>query len=72
MNNTPNEAAPVIDKLDDIPRCPNCNLICYLKLNYKEGNSMIEYECEYKHKGNIPLKEYMNNFNKICEIKIKI
>ena len=27
MNNRTNEAAPVIYKLDDIPRCPNCNLI---------------------------------------------
>ena len=38
MNNISNEAAPVINKLDDIARCPNCNLICSLKLNYKEGN----------------------------------
>ena len=71
INNTPNEAAPVIDKLDDIPRCPNCNLICSLKLNYKEGNSMIDYECENKHKGNIPLKEYMNIFNKFSLAKEK-
>ncbi len=71
MNNTPNEAAPVIYKLDDIPRCPKCNLICSLKLNYKEGNSMIDYECENEHKGNIPLKEYMNNFNKFSLAKEK-
>ena len=71
MNNRPNEAAPVIDKLDDISRCPNCNLICSLKLNYKEGNSMIEYECENKHKGNILLKEYMNKFNKFSLSKEK-
>ena len=71
MNNRPNEAAPIIDKLDDIPRCPDCNLICSLKLNYKEGNSMIDYECENKHKGNIPLKEYMNNFNKFSLSKEK-
>ena len=71
MNNRTNEAAPVIDKLDDIPRCPNCNLICSLKLNYKEGNPMIDYECENKHKGNISLKEYMNNFNKFSLSKEK-
>ena len=55
--NVPNEAAPVIYKLNDIPRCLDCNLICSLKLNYKEGNSMIDYECEKKHKGNISLKD---------------
>ena len=71
MNNRPNEAAPVIDKLDDIPRCPDCNLICSLKLNYKEGNPMIDYECENKHKGNISLKKYMNNFNKFSLSKEK-
>ena len=71
MNNTPNEAESVIYKLDDIPRCPNCNLICSLKLNYIEGNSMIDYECENKHKGNISLKEYMNNFNKFSLSKEK-
>ena len=65
MNNTPNEAAPIIDKLEDIPRCPDCNLICSLKLNYKKGNSMIDYECENKHKGNISLKEYMNTFKNL-------
>ena len=43
MNNRPNEAALIIDKLDDIPRCPDCNLICSLEFNYKEGNSMIDY-----------------------------
>ena len=67
INNTPNEAPPVIYKLDDIPRCPDCNLICSLKLNYIEGNPMIEYECENNHKGNISLKEYLNKCNKfIC------
>ena len=71
MNNRPNEAAPIIYKLDDISRCPNFNLICSLELNYKEGNSMIEYECENKHKGNISLKEYMNNFNKFSLSKKK-
>ena len=36
MNDGPNEAAPVIEKLADVPRCPNCNLICSLELNYKK------------------------------------
>ena len=36
MNNRLNEAAPVIYTLNDIPRCPNCNLICSLKLNIRK------------------------------------
>ena len=32
---------------------------------------MIDYECENKHKGNIPLKEYMNKFNKFSLAKEK-
>ena len=71
INNTPNEAPPVIYKLDDIPRCPDCNLICSLKLNYEDGNPMIEYECENKHKGNISLKEYLNKCNKFSLSKEK-
>ena len=47
-----------------IPRCPNCNLIPSLKLNYKEGKPMINYECENNHKGNITLEEYMEISNK--------
>ena len=27
--------------LDNVPRCPNCNLISSLKLNYKEGKPII-------------------------------
>ena len=38
---------------DDITRCVECNLICLLKLNYKEGKPFINYECENGHKGNI-------------------
>ncbi len=32
INNSPNEAAPIKNKLsqDDITRCINCNLICSL------------------------------------------
>ena len=43
---------------DDITRCVECNLICLLKLNYKEGKPLINYECENGHKGNILLKDY--------------
>ena len=39
INDCPNEAAPIINKLspDDITRCINCNLICSLQLKYNEG-----------------------------------
>ena len=75
-NNIPNEAAPVIQNLtaDDIPRCPSCNLISSLKLNYKENKPMINYECENNHKGNILLKDYMLKYNKfdvVYVVKIK-
>ena len=52
-----------------ILRCPNCNLIPSLKLNYKEGKPMINYECENNHKGNISLEEYMEVFNKYALTK---
>ena len=41
--NIPNDATPVTNKLkeDDILRCVDCNLICSLILNYKEGISYI-------------------------------
>ena len=72
-NNIPNEAAPVIQNLtaDDIPRCPSCNLISSLKLNYKENKPMINYECENNHIGNILLEEYMTIYNKFSLLKEK-
>ncbi len=42
-----------------IPRCPECNLISSLELNYKESKPIINYICENNHKGNIPLEEYL-------------
>ena len=71
--NISNEVAFVVYKLNqnDITRCPHCNLIYSLKLNYKEGNLIIDYECENEHKGNIYLKEYMNIFNKYSLLKEK-
>ena len=59
--------------LDNIPRCPNCNLISLMKLNYKEGKPIINYCCENNHKGDISLEEYLQKFkansllNKIVE-----
>ena len=49
--------------LDTIPRCPNCNLISLLKLNYKEGKPIINYSCENNHKGDISLEEYLQKYN---------
>ena len=71
--NISNEVAFVVYKLNqnDITRSPHCILICSLKLNFKEGNPMIDYECENAHKGNIYLKEYMNIFNKYSLLKEK-
>ena len=73
INNIPNEAAPILNKLnpDDIPRCIDCNLICSLQLNYKDGIPYINYECENKHKGNILLKDYMLKYNKFALSKEK-
>ena len=73
INNIPNEAAPILNKLnpDDIPRCIDCNLICLLELNYKDGIPYINYECENKHKGNILLKDYMLKYNKFSLSKEK-
>ena len=31
---------------DDILRCPNCNLICFLYLKYKKEQPIIEFKCE--------------------------
>ena len=50
--------------LDNIPRCPNCNLICSLKLIIEKGQSNIIYQCENGHEGIISLKEYLNIYNK--------
>ena len=56
---------------DDITRCVECNLICLLKLNYKEGRPFINYECENGYKGNILLKDYINQYNKFSISKEK-
>ena len=69
--NIRNEAPPVIYNQDDITRCVECNLICLLKLNYKEGRPFINYECENGHKGNILLKDYINQYNKFSISKEK-
>ena len=42
--NFPNEAPPVINNQNDITKYVEYNLICLLKLNYKEGKPFINYE----------------------------
>ena len=61
------------DKLtqDNIPRCPNCNLICSLKLLYDKGQSNINFQCENGHEGFMPLKEYLTKYNKYALSKEK-
>ena len=56
---------------NNITRCPECNLICSLKLNYNKGESIIEYKCENQHKGSILIEEYMKNYNKFSISKEK-
>ncbi len=71
--NNLNEAAPIINNFtpDDITRCPNCNLICSLELNYQGDQSNIRFECENKHIGNLLLKDYLQKYNKFALSKEK-
>ena len=57
--------------LDNISRCPECNLISSLSLHYKERIPYINYYCENNHKGNISLEEYMKKYNKYSLYKEK-
>ena len=70
-NNIINKDKPNSQSLDNIPRCPECNLISSLKLYYKEGKPIINYYCENKHKGDIPLDEYLQKYNKNSLLKQK-
>ena len=57
--------------IDNIPRCPECNLISSLKLNYKESKPIIHYICENNHNGDISLEEYMQKYNNHSLLKQK-
>ena len=63
--------APISNSLDNILRCPECNIISSLKLYYKEGKPFIQYYCENNHKGDISLEEYMQVYNKHSLVKQK-
>ena len=62
---------PNIMNLDNILRCPDCNLISYLKLFYKKGIPIIHYYCDNNHKGDISLEEYIQKYNKHSLLKEK-
>jgi len=38
--------------------------MCSFTLNYKNQQSLINYQCVNNHKGNISLKVHLLNFNK--------
>ena len=66
-----NEPNHIFNNLDNISRCPECNLISSLKLYYRDGKPIINFLCENNHKGNIPLDEYMNKYNNHSLIRQK-
>ena len=45
---------------NEIPRCPNCNLICSINLIKKTNQSFIRFLCENNHQGEILLADYLN------------
>ena len=55
--------------VDDIPRCPECKLICSLILKYKEEKPIIDYNCENGHKGSLSLNEYIKIYSKFSIFK---
>ena len=57
------EQTQLFNDIDNIPRCVEYNIISSLKLFYKEGKPIVNYNCENIHKGNIPIEEYMNKYN---------
>ena len=70
-NITINQNVPFVNNIDNIPRCPECNLISSLELYYKEGKAIISYDCENNHKGDISLEEYMKKYNNYSPFKEK-
>ena len=60
MEDIENEPSPILIKFnpEDIPRCPQCNLICSLNLKYNFNEPSIDYLCENNHKGTLLLKDY--------------
>jgi lysyl-tRNA synthetase class I len=48
--------------LENISRCPKCNLICTLQLDQKDNESIVLYNCENNHNGEISLNEYLRKY----------
>ena len=71
QNDSQNQLCKLYNNLDNIPRCPDCNLIPSLKLYYKQEKPIINYYCENNHKGDISLDEYMNKYNNYSLLKQK-
>jgi len=65
------EPKPKYMILDNISRCPDCNLISSLKLFYKENKPIINYYWENNHNGNISLEEYLQKYNNHSLLKQK-
>ena len=57
--------------IDNITRCPKCNLISSLKLFYQGCKPIINYFCENNHKGDISLDEYLQKYNNHSLIREK-
>ena len=57
--------------LENITRCPECNLICILDFFYKNGKYSIDYFCENNHKGNLSLEEYIQKYKNFSLTKEK-
>ena len=59
------------NNIENISRCPECNLISSLSYYYKEGKSYINYSCENNHKASLSLEEYIQKYNKFSLSKEK-
>ena len=49
--------------LNNITRCPECNLLLSISIYYKEMTPYVNYYCENNHKGEISLEEYLQKYN---------
>ena len=57
--------------MDNITRCPQCNLIPSLNFSYVEKKPIIHYECENKHQGDISIEHYISKYNNYSILKEK-
>ena len=48
--------------LENITRCPKCNLVPSLSINYKEIIPYANFSCENKHKGEVSLEQYLQEY----------